>query len=60
MTLALNGFYDSSELLPMVRDLLSRNDEALSDEEIAYRLGATTHEVTVVLEALRIEGEVQP
>ena len=60
MTLALNRFYDSSELLPMVRDLLSRSDEALSDEEIASRLGVATHEVTAVLEALRIEGEVLP
>ncbi len=59
MTLALNPFYDSSELLPMVRDLLARNVEAPpSDDEIARRLGVTVHAVIEALEALLVDGEV--
>src|SRR4051812_27757197 len=59
MTLSPTQFYDSSELLPIVRELLSRNPE-MSGEEMTCRLGAPTHDVTAVLEVLRIDGQVQP
>ncbi len=54
-------FYDSSELLPRVRDFLARNPEArFSEEELASRLGISVYEARAVLETLSTDGEVLP
>jgi hypothetical protein len=61
MTLAPKIFFDSTELLPTVRSLLSQSPElAEAPDQLAEQVGVAVHEAEFVLEALTVEGQVLP